>query len=497
MFNDFHSPYDGISALTPQQSTDNHDILAWLPYVRDQQGFKNGVVLETGFGVVRYREGYEPHGDLPYDLTPELPTGSNFESLTTRSQRVEGIASVYLPERQWEGAHQLKAGMDLDHIGFDENIALAPVNYLREDRTLLRQSTFPQFAPFSRHNTEAGAYFEDRWTPRTGLLLEPGIRFDWDEIVRRPLFSPRIAIDYSPPGAESTTKLTAGIGIYYEHTQLEYLARALAGIRYDTYYAADGFTAAGPPEETQFTENDASLHETRALNWSAGVEHRLPGQIFAGANFVQKRLSNALVYANQSGPGALAGNYLLTTLRQDHYYSVEMNARRSFKGGYTVFGSYMRSSATTNTAINYLPTVSILGPQQKGPLSWDAPNRVISWGWLPAWAPRLPSVKKNWDFVYSLEWRSGFPFDSIDDNNQISGAPGSHRFPDYLSFSPGLEWRFHFRGKYFGLRGMIENITGSLDPYVVYNNVDSPQYLTFSQPQGRAFTTRIRLIEAK
>ena len=61
--------------------------------------------------------------------------------------------------------------------------------------TLLRQSTFPVFAPFTRSNLELGAWVEDRWTPHTGLLLEPGLRYDWDEIIRRPLLSPRIALN--------------------------------------------------------------------------------------------------------------------------------------------------------------------------------------------------------------------------------------------------------------------------------------------------------------
>ena len=211
---------------------------------------------------------------------------------------------------------------------------------------------------------------------------------------------------------------------------------------------------------------------------------------------MQKRLGNEFVYANQNGSGALSGNYVLTNNRQDHYYAAEIDARKTFSGNYALFASYTRSSATTNSAIDYVPTVSLLGPQQKGPLFWDVPNRVISWGWLPAWAPWLPSVHRNWDFVYTFDWNTGFPFDSIDANNQIVGPAGSQRFPDYVDFSPGLEWRFHFHGKYFGLRGLVENITDRADPYIVYNNVDSPQYLTFSQPLGRAFTTRIRLIRS-
>lgn len=496
LFNDYHSPYEGISAITPQQSTDKHDILAWLPYARDQQSFKNGVMIDGGFGAMRYREGWEPHGSSAFDLTPELPTGSNFETQTTHSQRFEGYTDVYLPPHQWGGTHQLQAGVDADHIGFSEYEAFAPINYLREDRSLLRRSTFPAYAPFSRDNLEVGAYFEDRWKPANGLLVQPGLRYDWDQVIRRPLFSPRVAFNYSPPGSAGTTKFTGGIGVYYEHTQLEYLTRAITGIRYDTYYAADGVTPVGPVLTTTFTADNDSLREARALNWSAGVQHKMPAQIYLGGSFMQKRLSNEFVYASQNGPGALSGDYRLTNQRQDHYYAAEIDARRNFGGNYALFASYTRSSAITNSAIDYVPTWSLLGPQQKGPLLWDVPNRIISWGWLPAWAPWLPSVRKNWDFVYTLDWHSGFPFDSINAANQIAAPAGSQRYPDYVDFSPGLEWRFHFHGKYFGLRGVVDNMTDRADPYIVYNNVDSPQYLTFSQPLGRAFTTRIRLIQS-
>jgi hypothetical protein len=109
----------------------------------------------------------------------------------------------------------------------------------------------------------------------------------------------------------------------------------------------------------------------------------------------------------------------------------------------------------------------------------------------------LPRLKKSWDFVYSLDWHTGFPFDSVNANQQVVGAAGSLRFPDYVSFNPGLEWRFHFRGSYFGLRGVMENATNRNNPSVVNNNVDSPEFGTFSEFEGRAFTARIRLIGSK
>ena len=494
LFNDYHSPYDGISPLTPQQSATKRDTIAWLSYLRDQWSLGGGALLDAGIGFVRFRDGYEPHGNIPYQITPEISQGSYFENLTGHSQRIEETANLYLPPRHWAGRHDVKLGIDSDHIGYGESVARAPVSYLREDGTLLRQSVFPQTAPFTRHNVEAGAYAQDRWLARPGLLIEPGLRFDWDEIVRRPLFAPRIAATYSPPGSEGATKVSAGVGLYYEHTQLEYLTRALAGIRYDTSYAADGVTPLGAPQETYFTTDTTSLRQARAIHWSLGVEQKLPGSILAGAGFLQKRLTNGFTYANQSGPAALFGNYLLTNARQDRYNSVEFNARRLFANGYALFASYTRSSARTNAALDYLPTISPLGPQQSGPLAWDAPNRVISTGWLPV---PLHLLKKSWDVVYALDWHTGFPYTSVNANQQVIGAVGSQMYPDFVNFSPGLEWRFHFRGAYFGLRGIVENITGSENPAIVNNVTDSPQYGSFSEFQGRAFTARIRLIGAK
>ena len=221
------------------------------------------------------------------------------------------------------------------------------------------------------------------------------------------------------------------------------------------------------------------------------MEHRLPGSVYVKANVIRKLVWDEFTYLNRGSPAALSGNYALTNSRQDHDNLAEVEARRTFAGGYALFAAYTRSYARTNAAIDYLPTLSMLGAQQSGPLRWDTPNRVLSWGWLPLLAP---GFKKSWDFVYTFDWRTGFPYTSINDNYQVLGAAGSDRFPNYLSFSPGLEWRFHFRGSYFGLRGVIENATNSGDYTVVNNVVDSPQYGIFSEPLGRAFTARLRLI---
>jgi hypothetical protein len=489
LFNDYHSPYDGLSTLTPQQSTINQDILAWFPYLREQHSFAGGALLDVGAALVHFRDGYEPHGDIPFEVTPETYLGSFFENATSTSRRVQENGLLYLPPLTWLGKHDLRFGADLDQINFGERVSRSPIRYLREDGTLLRLSTFPPVSPFSRNNFDVGVYVQDRWVPQKGLLLEAGLRFDWDEIVRRELFSPRIAVTYAP--ASANTKLAAGIGLYFEHTQLQYLEESLAGMRYDTYYAPDGITQISPPLLSNFVADDATLHEPRALNWSVGIEQKLPAAIYASVSYLDKHSTNVFVYSNPSPPPALFGTYSLVNSRVQDYRSVNISARHTFEGGYVLFGAYTWSYAHTSAAVEYVPTLSELGPQAGGPLPWNTPNRIISWAWLPV--PRL----KRWDFVYTVDWRTGFPYTSVNANQQVIGQPGSRRFPDYFSFCPGLEWKFHFRGTYFGLRGVIENVSDRQNPAVVNNNVDSPEYGTFTVPEGRAFTARIRLIGSK
>ena len=95
LFNDYHSPYDGLSPLTPQESTTKRDTIAWLPYLRDQYSFAGRALLQLGLGVVRIRDGYEPHGDSPYEITPEQTQGSYFENLAAHSGREKGMATLY------------------------------------------------------------------------------------------------------------------------------------------------------------------------------------------------------------------------------------------------------------------------------------------------------------------------------------------------------------------------------------------------------------------
>ena len=246
--------------------------------------------------------------------------------------------------------------------------------------------------------------------------------------MRSPLLSPRLAGTYVMDNS-GNTKLSAGVGVVYDATDLILIARPNAGERQDYF-----FNSAGQPTDlsgsviptptpvlSTFTVNRQTLEAPRFLNWSIALEKKLPASVFMKAEFIQRRGTHDFVYNTPNNlPG---GNFILQNTRDDHYNAFQLTLRRSFRQRYMIMGSYTRSSSTSNQVLDFnvdapilgrsLPETSTVGsPQAPGPVLWDAPNRFLSWGFLPFF--RLPIIHEL-DLAYSAEARTGFPFNVFTD----------------------------------------------------------------------------------
>jgi hypothetical protein len=93
-----------------------------------------------------------------------------------------------------------------------------------------------------------------------------------------------------------------------------------------------------------------------------------------------------------------------------------------------------------------------------------------------------------------VEYRSGYPFDDVNQLQQLLGTPGQFRFPSYFELDVGLEKRFRFRGQEYALRVSSINATNHDNPNAV-NTFVSP--FAFAGGQTRAFTARLRLVGRK
>ena len=478
----------GLSVFTPISSTNDQHHDEYLASLRDTDYFKNGTLLETGLAVSEFHSDLVPRGNVSSIQTSFGPTGSFFESSAMRGRRVQGSGDVVLPRKRWHGTHEFKVGMDGEAIRFDGVIHRNPLLLLRSDGSLASRATFTNPPRFATDNLQATVYAQDRWSPSERMIVEYGVRGDWDEIIREFVPSPRIAGSYLLD-AQSMTKLSLGAGLVYDATNLSFISQPQQGTRTDQTFAANGITPLGPPVVTMFSVDRGRLHQPRFMNWSAAVERMLPGATYFKLEFLEKRGRHGLDFVNQTPSAAFGGFYHLTSSRNDRYDSVSIQAHRKFASTHELFGAYVHSVARSNAVLDFSLDSPLFAQQAGGPLPWDSPNRVLSWGWVPA--------TRWFDFAYSLDWRTGFPFNVLNQTQQLVGAPDRLRFPDFFSLNVHLEHRFVFHDHQWAVRVGFNNVTDRKNPALVNNNIDSPQFLTFGAIQKRALTARIRLVGKK
>jgi hypothetical protein len=529
--NYYHDPNDGLSVLQPLSSTATDAETAYIGSLKDQYYFRGGALLETGFGVDQYSVALTPHGDSPYIVLPPGPSGTSpgvagnyYEQQSTLARRVQGLANLYLPRHQWHGRHDIKFGADLDRLNYGAQFLRQPISFLEPNEpvqpcstdangvpvapyTCARYSTFLGGDYSTIYNSEASAYAEDRWLITNRLLIEPGLRFDWDEIVRMPMISPRLAGTYILDD-ESNTKLSAGIGIIYDNTTLGLIHQPFEGERSDYFFGcfppssstcsiepsnANGQQISEPtPVATAFTVNRNTLAAPRYLNWSAGLEKKLPDAVFLKLEFIEKRGVHGLAYNTLNG--ALDGSFFLGDRRDDRYDAFTVSLRHSFRQHYEIFGAYTRSSSRTSQVFDFSLDIPLLSQQLPGPYPWDTPNRFVGWGVLPFF--KLPIIHK-FDVIYSAEARTGLPFLATTDQGEIypGTTPESFRLPTYYSVNLQFEKRFHLFGRYWALRGGFDNVTNHANDILANGVVDAMHPVpTFIDGNGRAFTGRIRCL---
>jgi hypothetical protein len=498
--------YAGLSITQPLSTTTTDRDSTHLANIKDEISWANGALLEFGFGFMESNANSQPLGDQTYVQIPGSAYGNFYLTSRAQARRYEIPAKLYLPPRNWHGQHLVLVGVDIERTNYDQFNLRAPYRIqtcaspftppgcnVSNSVLLVRSVSFQGNPSFSESDSDVAEFVEDRWTPVSRILLQPGVRIEYDSLLAKANVSPRIASTFALT-SDGATKLSAGIGLLYDRTDLNLLGLALSGQRQDIFYAADGVTPISPPVVTQFQAEPSLLARPRSLNWSIGLERRLPASVYLKTEFIEKRGMNGFDYTNVGGgigPEGVpaSGLFVLQNQGEDRYDGVTISARHTFRGQYPVMISYTWSNARTNTALTSTLDNPLWGPQLPGPLPWDAPNRILGWGWLP--------LVHGFTLGYTADWRTGYAFNLVNQDQELVGLPNRTRFPDFVQVDIHIEKQFLFRGYQWAIRGGFNDITGSNNPFLVDNNVDSPMFLTFTGTQHRAFTGRIRFIGRK
>jgi hypothetical protein len=475
------SEHGGITIFDPYSVSNNTHGKLYMFTLKDQATVAKGTLFEFGAAYHRTDNTLFPQGTAPYVFTPTGRTGNYFQTIGNMSDRVQGFSNLFL--KPWR-RHQITLGGRLDRVVFQQSASRGPIEFVDSNNVLLRQIVFQNAPPFSLDTVEASAYAQDRWSVTERLLIEGGGRWDHDSYLKRSMFSPRLA------GAlllhrETETKLSAGIGVYYDRTNLAQVSLASQGSLTDTFLAPAPCAASAPCViQTSFLADPRLLTMPRFINSSVALETRLPARIYFRAEYLERHGIHGWAYESQPG-----GSFLLLPGRQDRYDAVQFTARKEIKRGYPFLVSYTRSNARSNQTIDFSLTSFITGRQAPGPLPWDSPNQITSWGSLP-----LFWKLKKFDLAYSTLWRTGFPFFTVNDLGVVVSGPGQFRFPDYFTLNVAVERKFTFHRYRWAARVGMDNVTDRENPTFVDNNVNSPTFLALFGQGHRTFNGHVRFL---
>jgi len=487
LYNQLSDTHLGLSPFDPLSATTDLASRRAFFSVKDQLWFEN-TLLELGAAGDVGRSESSPQGSATCSLTPTCTSGNFLEALRRRARRWQFISNLILPSRRWLGSHDLSAGVNVDEVIFNQSAVRGAIEFNRADGTRSERTTFSGPAQFHLSNTQLGGYGQDAWRIARPLLVQFGLRADWDRLVQHALVSPRVAANILP-FRDDRAKLALAWGIYYQPMDLTLFGQAFDQQRSDTFYDATGTTPILGPVVTQFVLPPGGLKQPRFYTASAEWLQKIGASTFAGVNLIGRDEHWGLVY-EPAQPAQPAGVFLLKNKRRDRYRAVEVSVRHSFREKAEVFADYTRSRARSNEVLDYSLGALVFSPQAPGPLPWDAPNRFLAWGWTPTPIWHL-------FFSYFFEYRRGFPFSAINQQQQLVGAPNRLRFPNYVSLNLALEKRFRLRNHEWAARLAFINVTAHHNPESVINNMDAPNFLTFAGGQHRAITARLRLVGRK
>ena len=488
--------FAGLAALTPLSATQDQHYRQWLLGVKDQHTFSAGFLVEIGFAHQNVFRRTIPQGDEQYLITPLGVRGNYFVNSRQMAGRDQVLTNVYLPVRHWLGTHEVKFGAEAFRTQYNGSFRRTSYEHLGAEGQILSLTTFAGRGQFTVRNIESGSYFVDQWRPGERVLVSLGVRQDWDELVDRSTWSPRVSVS-AAPFSSSRTRISAGFAVTLDASNLQQFSQPRDQLSITTIYNSNA-QPLGLPLAQVYTIPQ-SLAAPKYTNWTIGANQQLNHNLFITARYLAKRGNHSLTYVSAPLPDAAIDTYAqdtagmpvntqrysLANLRKDRYDSAEITLHQVFASQYQWMASYVRSRATSTAVFSQSIDQPINVLDTFGPLPWDSPNRFLSSAYFS-----LPW--KKWAVAYLVDLRSGYPFSILDAQGNVVGSANSSRFPVNFDLNVHLERRFEFHHRRFALRVGVNNLTQHRNPTAVYNTLGTPEFGQFTGDEGRHVVLRIR-----
>jgi len=491
LYNQEFGDNNGLNAQRPQPATVDQNSHRIFGSFLDQLWWQR-TLFQLGISVDESYLHTTPQGSEAYIQLVNGASGNWWEQIRTTGHRYQGFASVSRANLDWHGTHTIAIGANLSSVDLQQNASRSEIRAMAQDGlTLVRLSEFTGSGKYSVSDTLAGMFVQDSWSINKHLFLQSGLRLDLDRYVERALPQPRVTLNYMP-FADDRSKFSVGWGMYSIPLNLSQVGLTMDQHEVDTTYAADGVTPVVNGAVSEFVLGGGWKMPYFAIA-NASYEQKIGLHTLITLDALARDEHHGLMFQTVT-PGQIGSEFLLEAARRDKYRALTVSAKHLFTNGTILFGAYTRSNSSTDFALDPYFGQLYFAAQQAAQLAWDAPNRVVTWG-------SVPTPIWGMLFAYFYEYRTGYPFNVINQKEELIGPPASERFPYYSSLTVSLEKPFRFSKYIFAVRVAAVNALNRRNPDVVVNNIDAlgavPNFLTFAGGQDRAITARLRFVGKK
>ncbi len=497
--------YVGLDFFRQRPVTPNYKQKDFVGTFKDVYVFENGGLLQTSFSYKKFDANVSGQGTNEQNLTPTGETGNYFATQERKSSRFEFLETFdFAALKLFYGTHNLKTGFDFSSVTNRMDYAARPFNVIRANGTLAERTTFetsPRF--FIKSQTFTG-FLQDRWILRPNFSFDLGVRIEDQRIASERNFSPRLGFAWSPWTGDKTI-IRGGIGIFHDKVPLNIRAFGNYPVRTVTNYGLDGQTIISQYRFQNILVNDPNLiplgfqnaqsdvgFVPENLTWNLQVDQIINEQFSLRAGYTHSKTDGLYIVQPLTdffGSKAI----VLTPSGSSTYDAFELTAKFTLPKNQPFYVSYVRSKAKgdLNDFNSFFSDfgVPLIRPNQVSNLSTDVPNRFLAWGNI--------ALPKKITISPILEWRSGFPYSVVDQNQNFlfTRNASNQRFPTFFSLDAEISKDFQITKKYaVRLSLKVFNLSGHFNPRNVRNNTGDPLFGNFINSYSRRFTGGFDLI---